>query len=224
MHTTQWADFNRRGTLRTEKRVVLGVPNAGRLLEEVALLIGPLVGLTKHSRELLFESDDLVVVCARSSDLPYLAAHGLADLVLTGYDYVVEAGVDLEQLHDTGFQHCVIGMLARPGNEDWRSRTRIAVATQYPGIARRHLDQPGMPDYDLLTISGAAELYARADLADVILDAYMTGETAAANGLILVDRLFETSGRLFARPGWRDEHKNITSVLDTLGVPARVGR
>jgi ATP phosphoribosyltransferase len=92
------------------------------------------------------------------------------------------------------------------------TRPRLRVATQYPKIAAGFLARH-RPDAELFIITGAAELYPRINAADVIIDAYMTGETAAANGLVPLTTLLETSGRLFARPEWRGEPKPIKPTV-----------
>ncbi|NUW30538.1 ATP phosphoribosyltransferase [Nonomuraea sp. SMC257] len=215
LRTTRVADLTRFGDLAEEKRVILGVPNTGRLLDEVASLTGSIVG-EAGGRSLRFDTEDFIVVCARSNDLPYLAANGLADLVITGFDYVVEAGVDLVELHDTGYQRCSIGLLGPAESHDWRRHEEITVATQYPAIAERYFDQPGLPSCELLVVSGAAEFYARTGIVDLIVDAHMTGMTAAANGLSYLETILETSGRIFAKPNWTESPKNIEDVCRML--------
>ncbi|MFE4832213.1 ATP phosphoribosyltransferase [Streptomyces sp. NPDC056672] len=212
----EWQELAGVGILGRERRVVIGIPNAGRLLDEVVGLMGRTVGLVGGDRGLWYESDEFVVVCARSTDLPYLAVTGLADVILTGYDYVLEADVKLEEIFDTGFQRCVIGVVGQRTSGDWRQRPELRVATQYPGLAARYFARPGMPRCRLLPIAGAAELYVRSGLVDVVVDAYMTGRTAHANGLALLDTLFATSGRVFTRPGWQSERKDIAHALEVL--------
>jgi ATP phosphoribosyltransferase len=196
--------------------VVVGVPNNGRLRTEVARLIGPSVGMSEHGRGLWYEGDGLAVACARSSDLPYLLAEGVVDLAITGYDYVVEAGVDLVELYDTGFQRCSIGILGLPGAKDWRERDHVVVATQYPGIATAYFSALSAPSSTIVAVSGAAELYARTGMADLIVDAHMTGETARANGLEYIETVFPTSGRIFTRPDLGASKSRIEAVLARL--------
>ncbi|MER5431197.1 ATP phosphoribosyltransferase [Streptomyces sp. NPDC002588] len=216
MQQMKWRELAGAGTLGRERRVIIGIPNAGRLLDEVVGLMGRTIGLAGGDRGLWYESDEFVVVCARSTDLPHLAGSGLVDVILTGYDYVFEANVELEEIFDTGFQRCVIGIVGKTTLGDWRQRPELHVATQYPGITTQFFSQSGMPDCRLLPISGAAELYVRSGLVDVAVDAYMTGQTAHANGLVLLDTLFATSGRVFTRPGWQSERKNIAHALEVL--------
>ncbi|WP_328939196.1 ATP phosphoribosyltransferase [Streptomyces tauricus] len=216
MRVIRWQDLAGFGTLGRQRKVVIGVPNTGRLLNEVVTLMQGTTGLIGGDRGLWYESDEFIAICARSTDLPYLATHNLADVVLTGYDYVVEADVKLEEILDTGFQRCVIGIVGKPELRDWQERPHLRVATQYPGIATQFFTRPGSPECHLLNISGAAELYVRTGMVDVAVDAYMTGRTARANGLELLTPLFETSGRVFARPGWQSEPKDITRALEVL--------
>ncbi|MFF2619038.1 ATP phosphoribosyltransferase [Kitasatospora sp. NPDC058046] len=209
------AELARKAGGAPEPGVVLGIPNTGRLYEEGLLLTGCHESTPARERSLLHDAGGFVVVNARSNDLPHLLAHGVVDLVLTGRDYVVESGVRAEELWDFGFQRCRVCLLGPASAADWRERPNLRVATQYPGIAADFLKQH-RPDSELFTVTGAAELYARLGLADVIIDAYMTGRTAAANGLVPLETVLETSGRLFARPSWRNESKDIDRVLARL--------
>ncbi|MEU4391465.1 ATP phosphoribosyltransferase [Kribbella sp. NPDC023855] len=199
-----------------EARPILAVPNAGRLLDETTAMVGGLVGMPAGTRGLVFESDALVVLCARSNDLPYLLDAGLADLIVTGHDYVLEAGIEYAALHDTGFQSCTVGVVGTADMKDWRSRPQLRVVTQYPGISRDFFAQDGMPATTQLPVSGAAELYARCGLADVVVDAYMTGDTARANGLELLEPIVTTSARVYARPDWQHSGKDLGAVLGLL--------
>ncbi|MEU2251517.1 ATP phosphoribosyltransferase [Streptomyces sp. NPDC019224] len=195
--------------------MILGIPNNGRLYEEGLLLTGRGPAQSEDDRSLIQDHGDFLVLHARSNDLPYLLSHGITDLILTGRDYVVEAGISAEELWDFGFQRCQICLLGLPGAEDWRERHPLRVATQYPGLSAAFLAQH-RPDASLFTVTGAAELYARLGAVDVIIDAHMTGRTAKANGLVPLETILETSGRLFARPGWSKETKDISQVLTHL--------
>jgi ATP phosphoribosyltransferase len=205
-----------RGSLVDDRRVVLGIPNTGRLREEVVALLANMIEMSASDRTLLYHSDDLTVACARSNDLPRLLADGMIDLAVTGHDYVVESGAALEEVRDLGFQAGLICLLGSEALRDWRHRDAVVVATQYPGITRAYFAERGRPAAEVYAISGAAELYARTGAVDLIVDAYMTGGTASANGLEVLDRVLETSGRLFVRPGWRTEPKDIGAVLATI--------
>lgn len=209
-------DFARLRRPSGPRPVVVGIPNNGRLRAEIACLIGPSVGMSEQDRGLWFEGDGLAAACARSSDLPYLLAEGIVDLAITGYDYVAESGLDLVELHDTGFQRCTVGILGLPEAKNWRNRDHVVVATQYPGIARTYLSASTAPPSTVVAVSGAAEFYARTGMADVIVDAHMTGETARANGLAYLETILPTSGRIFARPGPVENRGRIEAALARL--------
>jgi ATP phosphoribosyltransferase len=180
-------------------------------------MLGDSLGMRASDRGLWYESADLVAVCARSADLPYLVDMGLVDLAVTGYDYVVEAELPLAQLADTGYQRCSVAVLGGPWSADWRERRELTVVSQYPRTARAYFERCCQADVTIYSVSGAAELYARCRAADLIVDAYMTGDTAGANGLEVFDTILETSGRVFARSTWQEEGKDIVQVVERLG-------
>ena len=211
--------------IRDESRLVIGIPNTGRLHAEAKRLLEGVWSADLEERSLVYEAGPVLVVCARSNDLPRLLDQGMADLIITGYDYVVETGVKADELWDFGFQENLVSLLGPCGARDWRNRPAgLRVATQYPGIARAFFEAH-RPDVEIYPINGAAELYARLGAADLIVDAYMTGETAAANGLVRLETIMRTSGRLFAGADKAADPRiaEVVSLL-TAGLPRGGGR
>lgn len=206
------------GTLVSERRVVIGIPNTGRLRDEVTSWIGARLGGFEWDRSLLYESESVVVACARSNDLPALLADGMVDLAITGRDYVHEAQVRAVELCDLGFQRGKICLLGRSEDKNWMTRRHVHVATQYPGITELFFAAAQRPEVVIHAVSGAAELFARTGAVDLIVDAYQTGETATSNGLTVLASILETSACLFARPGWTWETKDIASILSAVAI------
>lgn len=184
---------------RATDTIRLGVPNQGRLLAQVRqTLAWP--EWTAETRSLRFDRVGAQVALARSTDLPRLTAARHLDGCLTGHDYVVEAGVadELIEVCDLGLQSttiCVVGP-AETIRESPRDRP-LVVVSQYPSIAKEWLRASGRHASRLVKIDGAAELYVRSGIADVAVDAVMTGRSLAENGMCIIERLFESSGRVY---------------------------
>lgn len=188
----------------------VGVPNNGRLSRQAIEVLG-LPRSVADSRSLVLASPDAIVYRARSSDLPFLLVDGLVDMVITGRDYVAESRMSLKLIWDLRIQSGVIGVVGLPGSGDWRERRNLVVASQYPKLADSYMAKHASNGYEIVAIMGAAELFAYLRVVDVIVDALMTGETAAAHGLVLHDIVMPTSGGLFVRHDYQ-----ITNVAHRL--------
>ncbi|QNA91333.1 MULTISPECIES: ATP phosphoribosyltransferase [unclassified Microbacterium] len=189
---------------RTNSRLRFGVPNQGRLLNQVRAALA-FSEWTQDTRCLNFAAGDVEAVLARSTDLPRLVAAGVLDGCITGRDYVVEAGVEerLEEVLDLDFQATNICVVARSSEPAPLARDRLTVVSQYPAIARRWLDersQQGLIDNaTFVAIDGAAEMYVRSGLADLAIDAVMTGRSLRDNDMVVVETLFASTGRVYSR-------------------------
>jgi ATP phosphoribosyltransferase len=67
----------------------------------------------------------------------------------------------------------------------------LVVATEYPNVAERWMMARGLA-HVVLRSHGSTEAYLP-DIADVIIDCVETGATLAANGLVGVEELFDSS-------------------------------
>lgn len=183
----------RRDPLFAGSRPVLGIPNEGRLHHMVRNLVRLPRGV-KESRALVFEKSPWVVHCARSADLPSLLAVGLVDAIVTGYDYVVDSGHELETLWLLPTRGTRIDVLRRRGDRPISGHETPIVVSQYHGIGRRYADSIGA---NFVAIAGASEGYVRLGSADLAVDAIASGETAYANDLESVKTLFTSKPGVF---------------------------
>ncbi|MFN3450502.1 MAG: ATP phosphoribosyltransferase, partial [Roseococcus sp.] len=93
---------------------------------------------------------------------------------------------------------CRVSVAAEPGavaGEDPSRWSRIAVATKYPNIARRHFAARGI-QAEVVHLNGAMELAPSLGLARVIVDLVQTGSTLKANGLVETEVIAEVTSRL----------------------------
>ncbi|PCN49792.1 ATP phosphoribosyltransferase [Candidatus Geothermarchaeota archaeon ex4572_27] len=169
----------------------------------------------------------------RAQNIPPLVEEGRCDVGITGHDWVVEHGADVEELLDLG-----VGMVklvaAVPrdygvgyGPEAFRrlvervkaeGRARLVVASEYENIARRLCDDVlgGFP-YKLIRSYGATESFI--EVADMIVDVAETGETLRQNGWEVVYEVLESTARLIANrdslkdPWKRDKIEGLAMLL-----------
>jgi len=209
---------------RVERREALrfGVPNQGRLRAEVREALD-WKGWGSDSRSLTFRADGILVVLARSTDLPRLVASGALDACVSAHDYVVESGTasQLRMVKDLGIQRTKLCVVRRDDDEELEDVTRsLTVVSQYPNIAsdwiRRH---PLRRRMTLVPIDGAAEVFVSLGMADLAIDAVMPGLSLEANGMRIAECLFESSGRIYRS---RRIAKDARALQLLTGVTARM--
>ncbi|MEM2850051.1 MAG: ATP phosphoribosyltransferase [Candidatus Bathyarchaeia archaeon] len=182
--------------------VILALPNKGRLhkpaldiLAEAGIRIldkGKLYGRTSDS--------ELDIIFARAADIPRLVELGAADLGITGYDYVVEANADVEDLLDLKFGRAsiVLAVKEASGIETVRDlKPGLKIATKYVNIASKFFNRLNLK-VEVIPITGAAEVMPHLNVADAIVDVSSTGTTLKTHGLKPIDVLLESSSRLIA--------------------------
>ena len=207
----------------TIEPLVLALPK-GRILGELMPLLAR-AGLTpaadcadEHSRRLSFETDDpgIDVIRVRSFDVATFVAHGAAQIGVCGGDVLME--FDYQEIYaplDLGIGSCRVSVAApfdAPPDEPSRW-SRIAVATKYPNIARRHYAARGV-QAEVVHLNGAMELAPSLGLANVIVDLVATGATLKANGLRETEVIADVTSRLIVnRTALKTMPERIAAVL-----------
>ena len=128
----------------------------------------------------------------RSKAIPDMVAHGLLDVGVTGLDSLQEsAAVDQLEVCGSKLQPNVRMVIAAADPKIlYQPLNRpLVVATSYPRLAEQYLGRLGRP-FILLDMPGCVEGLCPA-LVDLIIDIAETGETLQANGLVLIQELFE---------------------------------
>ena len=134
-----------------------------------------------------------------------MLAAGSRDIGFCGADWVAELDCDLIELFDTELDPVRI-VAAAPAEllENGALPKRpLVVASEYPQLTKRWIAESGI-DATFVRSYGATEVFPPED-ADVIVDNTATGETLAANGLVIIDELMRSSTRLFARRDLADD-------------------
>jgi ATP phosphoribosyltransferase len=127
-----------------------------------------------------------------------MLAVGSRDVGFAGADWVAEKSADVVELLDTGLDPVKVVAAAPEGFLDRGQLPRrpLVVASELERLARSWVEQCGI-DATVVRTYGATEVFPPED-ADVIVDIMDTGETLAANGLIVVEVLMTSSTRLYA--------------------------
>lgn len=127
-----------------------------------------------------------------------MLAAGSRDIGFAGADWVAEKSAELIELLDTGLDPVRV-VAAAPESllvDGALPDRHLVVASELERLAGRWITELRL-DATLVQSYGATEVFPPED-ADVIVDIAATGETLAANGLVVVDELMRSSTRLYA--------------------------
>jgi ATP phosphoribosyltransferase len=178
--------------------------------------------LRANDRKLLFE--DIGVITMRPTDVPTYVEAGAADLGVTGKDVLLEqaaqgsaeGGRDVYELLDLGFGRCTMVLASKggpdPAHEALRRLGVMRVATKYPRIAARHLEETGR-QAEIVEVKGSVELAPLTGMVEAIVDLTATGTTLRENNLVIREEIVVCTARLIANPV---AHKLKAAAIDEL--------
>jgi ATP phosphoribosyltransferase len=175
--------------------------------------------MDEDSRRLRFETNDagLDIIRVRPFDVATFVAHGAAQIGVCGADVLME--YDTDQIYaplDLGIGRCRVSVAeqATTANSEDSSRwSRIAVATKYPNIARRHFALRGI-QAEVVHLNGAMELAPSLGLSRVIVDLVQTGSTLKANGLVETEVIAHVTSRLIVnRTALKTRPEEIAALI-----------
>ncbi len=187
----------------SQRPIVLALPK-GRVLGAAIELFrraGYRLGaVQEETRRLVHDCGPIRVLVLRSGDVPTYVEYGAADIGVAGRDVLEEEERDLYEPLDLGIGACRMVLaepVARP--VDLSSHMHLRVATKYPAVTRRYLEERGVAA-EIIKLSGSVELGPLTGLADRIVDLVETGETLRQNGLVEVETILEVTSRLVVNP------------------------
>lgn len=133
----------------------------------------------------------------KAQNIPSLVALGRHDCGFSGYDWIVEQEADVIELLDLGFDPVRIiaaipQELADLGRERW-SKRELIIASEYRRLTTDFIARNQLNAVFLQTF-GATEALPPED-ADMIIDNTATGSTLAANRLVIIDELMQSTTR-----------------------------
>lgn len=196
-------------------RLRLGLPK-GSLQETTARLLTQAgFNLRFPARSYYPEIDDPEVECIliRAQEMARYTEQGVLDAGITGIDWVLENGADVEELADLrapwpNYRPVRWLLAVKEGSEiasvaDLEGRR---IATEAVALTRRYLEGHGV-EAEIEFSYGATEVKPPI-LADAIVDVSETGSSIRANNLRVLDTVLESTPRLIAnRKAWADGWK-----------------
>lgn len=171
-----------------------------------------------HSRKLIFKDDEnkISFVYVKPSDVVTYVQNGVADLGVVGKDIILESDNDVYEIYDLAFGKCKFAIAGIKEQKKFSKDQVIRVATKYPKIAKKYFDEKEQK-IRLIKLNGSVELAPLVDLSDVIVDLVETGNTLKANGLEVLEEMFDISARLICnRISYRFKYDRIINIIECL--------
>lgn len=157
--------------------------------------------------------EEIWAVLLRAQELPLYIDHGVLDCGLTGYDWILERGVDLHEVTDLVYAkggmrpyRWVLAVHENSSIQCWEDLQGKRIATELVEVTRRFLAERGV-QAEVEFSWGATEAKCP-DLVDAVVEGTETGSTLRANNLRIVETLFESCTKFVAnREAWEDPWK-----------------
>jgi len=150
---------------------------------------------------------DVEVAYVRSPDARAALEEGLVDAAFLVSDQVLDQPHNLVELLDTGVGGCLVVSLARA---DRNSYSGVLVAQTQ---ALLHVGQQYYPNLKPNLICGAAEAWLSRGWADIAVDTWATGRSAAEHGLSIVDVMGAATLKLYATKDGLARHGDLLYAL-----------
>lgn len=196
----------------------IALQSKGRLNEESLALLGSIgINVDDPKRKFISRARnfDIEALFLRDDDIPLVVAAGTASLGIVGLNEVVEKGADVKVVKELGFGGCRIS-LAIPKTEKYDGPAYFngkRIATSYPRILKDYLDRNGI-QAQIEVITGSVEIAPAAGIADCIFDIVSSGSTLVSNGLVEVERVFESQAVLIANKNIsQEDNETLEEIL-----------
>ena len=215
----------------------LGIP-AGSLQEATVDLFrksGFNITVEKRSYFPTIDDDEIECMLIRAQEMARYVANGVLDAGLTGHDWIVETGADVEEIAELTFSKVsrrpVRWVLCVPESspvqtvKDLEGKT---IATEAVGLTKSYLAKHGVTAN--VEFSWGATEVKPPRLADAIVEVTETGSSLRANHLRIVDEILQSTTRFIVnKTAYQDPWKKakiddlVLMLKSTLEAESKVG-
>ena len=194
----------------------------GRLADSIFKMLKELnicdVSIADDDRRLIIESSDgkYRFFLAKPSDVPTFVDYGVADLGVVGKDTILEENRDISEILDLGFGKCTMCVCGIKGDDSYKNKTTLRVATKYPNIAKNYFESINQ-NAIVIKLNGSVELAPITNLSDVIVDIVESGRTLKENGLEVKVPIVPLSARLIVNnASLKTKYDEINYIVNNL--------
>jgi ATP phosphoribosyltransferase len=188
------------------KTLKIAIQKSGRLNEKsVEILKNCGLSFENYKSSLITSVNNfpLEILFLRDDDIPEYVQDGIADLGIVGENVIVEAGAQVTYLQKLGFGKCTL-KIAVPNQSNIDSIQQLeglAIATSYPVILEKFMNDNDVKNVQIRTISGSVEIGPGLGLSDAICDIVSTGGTLKSNGLKPFAEVMKSEAVLIGKEG-----------------------
>lgn len=215
----------------------LGIPKGS--LQDATLALFQRAGwnIYANGRSYFPSVDDAELECMliRAQEMARYVDHGVLDAGLTGIDWVVESGLDVQSVTNLTYakqsRRKVRWVLAVPEDSTYEKAEDLAgkiIATELVEVTRRYFAAKDVPVR--VEFSWGATEVKPPTLADAIVEVTETGSSLKANRLRIIDTVLESETHLIANKGayqdpWKKQKiDNIALMLNgAIAAQGQVG-
>ena len=193
-------------------KIRIGLPK-GSLQETTSSLFakaGYDVRISGRSYYPSIDDPEIECILIRPQEMARYVGQGVLDCAITGHDWILETGADVEELADLRAPWPNYGpvrwILAVKDDSDFQTPKDLQgkrIATEVMGLTERYLANLGITAQ--LEFSWGATEVKPPVLADAIVDVTETGSSLRANNLRVIDLLLESTPRLIAHRAALDD-------------------
>ncbi|MGD0368620.1 MAG: ATP phosphoribosyltransferase [Acidobacteriaceae bacterium] len=183
----------------------LGIPKGSLQDATIALFKRAGWNIYADGRSYFPNIDDPEIECMliRAQEMARYVDHGVLDAGLTGIDWVVESGLEVESITSLVYakqsRRRVRWVLAVPESSPWQRAEDLSgkiIATELVEVTKRYFAGKGIPVK--VEFSWGATEVKPPTLADAIVEVTETGSSLRANRLRIIDTVMESETHLIA--------------------------
>jgi ATP phosphoribosyltransferase len=192
-------------------KLQLGIPK-GSLQDSTIEMFGKAgyrISVSSRSYYPVIDDDDIECTLIRAQEMARYIGEGILDAGLTGHDWVVESGADVEEICELVYgkvgRRPLRWVLAVPEDSPIKGPADLQgkrIATEAVGMTERYLAKHGVTAS--VEFSWGATEVKPPRLADAIVEITETGSSLRANDLKIVDTLCESTTRFIANKAAMD--------------------
>ena len=206
------------------KKLKFGLPKGSLQEATIQKMAKAGFNITVSSRSYVpyVDDDELEIRLIRAQEISRYVEHGYLDCGITGYDWIVENGSEVQEVGEFLFSKATRQparwVLCVPEGSPVKSVKDLKgkrIATEVVNVTKKYLRKHNVKA-DVEFSWGATEVKAH-ELVDAIVELTETGSSLRANKLRIVDTLLVSTPRLIAnRKSWKDSWKR--KKIETLAL------